>query len=108
VVLDFLQAPAPPVYPKEAKIQGRGYYEPKSGGAKVYGNIDGRTTGTWVEFTASWDNGSVGVYTGRVRDEGDHMDGNASGITRDRDRPQSTADWSSVGRLYCLERFLFP
>jgi hypothetical protein len=49
-----------------------------------------------VKFIISWDNGSAGVYTGAIDDNGF-----VSGVTSDRWHPNSKADWHIAGVVPC-------
>lgn len=62
-----------------------------------HGVVNGRVAGNRIDFTARWDVGSVGVYSGVVSELG-----RVSGETYDQDHPEKRASWTSDGRASCL------
>ena len=64
--------------------------------SRMFGNLQGKVTGDSFRFTISWRNGSAGVYTGTI-DE----DGFAEGTTVDRFNRTSRASFTLYGRAIC-------
>ena len=64
----------------------------------VTGLVDGRIEGDEFEATVNWASGSIGVYQGRVLDNG-----YLGGITFDRSHPESRTSWKSFLFLDCLK-----
>jgi hypothetical protein len=73
-----------------------------SGGS---GSVEGFITRTGrLHLTVTWNNGSVGIYTGFVDDDGDVVDGR----TYDRIHPESWATWQNTTSLTCVYRTRRP
>jgi hypothetical protein len=64
---------------------------------EVHGSVDGTVVGDEVELVAYWNNGTTGVYSGKVGQQG-RMEGN----TYDRQHPQVIARWYSQTPVKCL------
>ena len=63
----------------------------------VTGLVDGHMEGDEFEATVTWGSGSIGVYTGRVLENG-----YLGGITHDQAHPESRTSWRSLRNLDCL------
>lgn len=64
---------------------------------EVHGSVDGTVVGNEVELVAYWNNGTTGVYSGKVGPQG-RVEGN----TYDRQHPQVIARWYSQTPVTCL------
>ena len=70
-----------------------GYYFP------VRGSVDGTLKGDSFEVTAYWDNGTTGVYTGKIGPQG-----RIEGTAYDKLHPQTRADWYSDHTARCASK----
>jgi hypothetical protein len=91
VMVDFLQ--------HKNELHGTAeFYAKGHGDKRTRGNVDGDVLGNELNFTLRWSNGSAGVYTGHVSD-----DGSLSGDTHDAVHRESRATWTSYdGRATCV------
>src|SRR5687767_2655063 len=64
---------------------------------RVDGSVDGKVVGDDLEITAYWNNGTTGVYTGKIGQQG-----RVEGSTYDRQHPQVMARWYSDRTAKCL------
>jgi hypothetical protein len=80
------------VHKSECKLAfcGDDYYH-------VEGSVDGTINGDSFEVTAYWNNGTTGLYTGKVGPLG-RLEGN----TYDKEHPQTMARWHSNQNAKCL------
>jgi hypothetical protein len=65
-------------------------------GAKKFGTISGRITGTHVELRVDYDNGQFQSYIGDVGD-----DAKLHGVTRNNQPRESGIRWDTVTPVYC-------
>lgn len=79
---------------KSSQLSGNAYHS--SAGGYVNGQFEGKLDGNAVEFTAYWDNGAVGVYSGIVSEQG-----RLKGTTYDANHPGTTANWYSKQKAGC-------
>ncbi|GEM_PF-2498899 len=63
----------------------------------VDGSVDGTIDGNAIDITAYWNNGTVGVYTGKI-----NAQGRIEGSSYDRQHPQTMASWYSDRTIKCL------
>lgn len=63
----------------------------------VIGSVDGAVVGDAFEITSFWNNGTIGVYSGRIGQQG-----RMEGSTYDRQHPQVTARWYSDRTVKCI------
>jgi len=62
----------------------------------VFGSVDGTIKGDNFDVTVYWNNGTTGVYTGKVGPQG-----RIEGSAYDKLHPQTTAIWHSDGTALC-------
>ena len=63
----------------------------------VHASVDGAIDGDSFEVTAYWDNGTTGLYTGKVGSRG-----RVEGTTYDKQHPQTMAHWYTDRTAPCL------
>ena len=80
---------------KTFHLSGNAYHS--GAGSFVNGQFEGKLDGNAVEFTAYWDNGTVGVYSGIITEQG-----RLKGTTYDANHPSTTANWYSTEKAGCL------
>lgn len=64
----------------------------------VKGSVDGTIEGNEVALSAYWNNGTIGVYSGKI-----DAQGRIEGTTFDRVHPQTMASWYSDHTARCLD-----
>ncbi len=69
----------------------------------VTGSVDGAINGDSLQITAYWDNGTIGVYTGKIGPQG-----RIQGSTYDRNDPENRADWYSDQTATCASQPVCP
>ena len=76
------------------------FYAPACGqdAASTSGSVDGAINGNSFEIDAYWDNGTIGVYSGKIGPQG-----RLEGTTFDRQHPQTMANWYSDRTAKCLD-----
>ena len=63
----------------------------------VAGSVDGTVKGNDFDLTAYWNNGTTGIYTGRIS-----ATGRIEGSGYDKLHPQTTANWYAIPVAKCL------
>lgn len=63
----------------------------------VHASVDGTAKGNSFDVVAYWDNGTTGVYTGKIGPQG-----RIEGSTYDKQHPQTMASWYSNRTATCL------
>jgi hypothetical protein len=63
----------------------------------VHASVDGTAKGSSFDIVAYWDNGTTGVYTGKIGPQG-----RIEGSTYDRQNPRTMASWYSNRTAECL------
>lgn len=85
----------------ETGLQGsaryRYYDEDRGHFVDVSASVDGAINGDSFEVTAYWNNGTTGLYTGKIG-----LGGRIEGSTYDKQHPQVMANWYSDRTAKCL------